>query len=395
MALGAGLSTRAVVKPQGRFRTRWVVTDGFAKTIYLPLRYDGTHDFTVDWGDGTTERITNASNTSGDGPWITNYSTFGGFFAGVGWKHVYSSAGTYYVTITGKLEGWGIDDNATIKGSFAQLAEVYEWGPLELGGGSDDIKHFYPCPNMVWSATDRLNLGNCTNLYQTFGGCASLGSNGFVNMNTSAVTDFALMFYGCDNFNMDFSPEFSTESLAGGGGAGLYAFLGTSSTGSFTKSFPDAFMAHCNRNTDFGFFLQNQVSYNNSQISNLNTSNTTNAAKMFEGCTAFNQNISGWDVSLLTNATSMFQGCTAFNQNISGWDVSLLTDATSFMEDCDNYSTANYDALLTAWNAQNVSDDVTIHFGDQTKYTGGGSAASARADLVSSHNWSITDGGTA
>tara|TARA_R100001443_G_scaffold54255_6_gene65744 strand:+ start:1995 stop:3107 length:1113 start_codon:yes stop_codon:yes gene_type:complete len=370
MALGAGLSTRAVVKPQGRFRTRWTVTDGFAKTIYLPLRYDGTHDFTVDWGDGTTERITNASNTNGSGPFLTNYSVFGGFFPGTGWRHIYSSAGTYYVTITGKLEGWGIDNNSTIKGSFAQLAEVYEWGPLELGGGSSSIKHFYPCPSMVWSATDRLNLGNCTNLNYSFSGCSSLGSNGFVNIDTSAVTNFALMFYNCDDFNMDFCPEFSTESLAGAQLAGLYAFLGTSSTGSFTKSFPDAFMAHCNRNTDFGFFLQNQVSYNNSQISNLNTSN-------------------------MAFATKMFAGCTAFNQNISGWDVSLLTEATDFMNDCDNYSTANYDALLTAWNAQNVTDGVTINFGDQTKYTGGGSAASARADLVSSHSWSITDGGTA
>ena len=67
------------------------------------------------------------------------------------------------------------------------------------------------------------------------------------------------------------------------------------------------------------------------------------------------------------------------------------------MEDCDNYSTANYDALLIAWNAQDLNTGVTIHFGDQTNYTAGGTAAAARANLVDAgeHNWTITDGGTA
>ena len=372
MALGAGLSTRATVKPQRRFRTKWVVPGGpfDSKTIYLPIKAAGTHDFTVDWGDGTTERVTNADSEGGT--WVTNWLRFG-VLPGSGWQHVYSSGGTYYVTITGKIDGWALNNDSNIQASFTQLAEVLEWGCLELGGGSALSKHFYPCPNMVWSATDRLELGDCTNLGWSFLGCTNLGSGGRVNLNTSAVTTFELMFYSCSTFNMDFCPEFSTESIAGGNSVGLYGFLGGATTGSFTKSFPDAFMAHTNRNTDFSFFLQAQASYNNPQISDLDTSSMTHGTKMFEDCTAFNQDISSWDVT------------------------SLVGSSNSFMEDCDNYSTANYDALLIAWNAQDLNTGVTMHFGDQTNYTGGGAAATARANLVDSgeHNWTITDGGTA
>jgi len=56
-------------------------------------------------------------------------------------------------------------------------------------------------------------------------------------------------------------------------------------------------------------------------------------------------------------------------------------------------STANYDALLLAWSAQNPPNNININFGT-SKYTGGGAVATARAALVSS-GWTITDGGIA
>ena len=56
--------------------------------------------------------------------------------------------------------------------------------------------------------------------------------------------------------------------------------------------------------------------------------------------------------------------------------------------------TARYDALLISWDAQNPFDGMSPDFGSST-YTGGGTAAAARANLISTDGWTITDGGTA
>jgi hypothetical protein len=53
---------------------------------------------------------------------------------------------------------------------------------------------------------------------------------------------------------------------------------------------------------------------------------------------------------------------------------------------------ANYDALLIGWGAQAVSSSVSFGAG-YSKYTAGGAAAAARAHLIATHLWTITDGG--
>ena len=57
-------------------------------------------------------------------------------------------------------------------------------------------------------------------------------------------------------------------------------------------------------------------------------------------------------------------------------------------------STANYDALLIAWDAKGaMSYSGTVNFGG-SKYTSGGAADAARTSLIS--KWGgITDGGAA
>jgi hypothetical protein len=56
--------------------------------------------------------------------------------------------------------------------------------------------------------------------------------------------------------------------------------------------------------------------------------------------------------------------------------------------------TARYDALLINWDAQDPFDGMTVDFGG-SRYTGGGTAAAARANLISTDLWTIADGGTA
>ena len=56
--------------------------------------------------------------------------------------------------------------------------------------------------------------------------------------------------------------------------------------------------------------------------------------------------------------------------------------------------TADYDALLIRLEATNSYSGGATLTGGNSKYTGGGAAATARAALIT-RNWTITDGGIA
>jgi hypothetical protein len=78
---------------------------------------------------------------------------------------------------------------------------------------------------------------------------------------------------------------------------------------------------------------------------------------------------------------------------IVSWDVTSLTSLTNGLLGSDNaLSTAEYDAVLVAWEAQAVNNSVAAHFGDAT-YTTGSAADTARTALANDHLWTITDGG--
>tara|TARA_R110002020_G_scaffold69127_9_gene180188 strand:- start:117 stop:1058 length:942 start_codon:yes stop_codon:yes gene_type:complete len=157
-------------------------------------------------------------------------------------------------------------------------------------------------------------------------------------------------------------------------------------------------------------------------ISSWDVSSVTTMRECFKYITVFNGDISSWDVSNVTNFQGMLDRCDAFNQDIGGWNTSSATTfryflkstdpaSSSFDQDISSWdisnvthfgdmlygqtlSTANYDALLIAWDGQSVQAGQSPNFGTST-YTGGGAAATARANLISSDGWTITDGGIA
>ena len=138
----------------------------------------------------------------------------------------------------------------------------------------------------------------------------------------------------------------------------------------------------------------------NEDISGWDTSNVISMSLMMKNQSSFNQPIGSWDVSNVTAMWNAFNGMSSFSQDISSWNVNKLTNADNFFSN-SNLSTLNYDLILIGWeanlqtqfpNGTGYSKTPYIGFGI-TKYTGGGSAASARASLISNFNWTITDGG--
>ena len=298
----------------------------------LPTRASGTYDFTVDWGDGSTNTITTYNDANG--------------------LHTYGSAGTYTIKIKGVFSGinttidtgaWNIGRIDTLK-----ILDIKSYGPLII----QDSLAFKDCTNLTSSATDSLQF-NTADASGTF---QDTNFNGVVNnWDVSNITNFSDFFHGsqfnqdCNNWNI--SKATSLSSMF--------------------------------ESTPF-----------NKSLSNWDTSSVSNLGSMFAINTAFNQDISIWNISNVTTVVGMFSGATAFDNSLASWNVTGLTGSQiQFFFNGSGLSTANYDDTLIGWAAQNVNSGVNINFGT-SQFTGGGEAEAARATLVTK-GWTITDGGTA
>lgn len=344
------------------FITTWKTDNsGVSSTnqIKLPLVSSGTYDMVVDWGDGSSDTITtyNQAETT----------------------HTYSSTGTYTVKISGTCRGWQFNNG----GDRAKILSVDKWGILDI----KDSAAFYGCTNLNSTATDSPTI-SATSLSRCFRGCSSL-TGGLSGWNFGSVTDLSEFLYTCSSYNEDIS------------GWDVSNITSMSRVFSLATSF-------------------------NQNINNWDTSNVTRMDYMFQNATSFNQNISSWDVSSVTSFEGMFRSATSFNQDISSWNTIganvmafMFRDATSFDQNLAAWnitnvqrtivsatyrsmdemfrnvtlSTANYDAILVGWESQLVNNDIVFH-GGNSKYSAGSAAATARANLIADHNWTITDGGS-
>ena len=194
-------------------------------------------------------------------------------------------------------------------------------------------------------------------------------------------------FYGCSNLNISATdaPIISTTSLA-------YTFSKCSifngDISNWDVSSVEIFGSSGNNSGCFETcYLFDQP------LSTWDMTNATNTRRMFAYCYNFNQDLSTWDTSNITDMLVMFFRNYLFDQDISSWVVGQVTAFGNFMSDV-TLSTANYDALLIAWDAQGaMSYSGTVNFGG-SKYTSGGAAEAARTSLIA--KWGgITDGGAA
>ena len=120
----------------------------------------------------------------------------------------------------------------------------------------------------------------------------------------------------------------------------------------------------------------------------------TNARNTLIECNLANSPLSNWDVSTVDSMNSFFFNCGSIpDVQIANWQISQVTNFFDFASGAQ-FSTANYDALLIAWDAQGaMSYSGTVDFGTST-YTSGGAVETARTSLIA--KWGgITDGGAA
>ena len=291
-----------------RFQSTWNTIRAGSNNdqVVLPLISAGSYDFSIDWGDGKTNRNN-----------ITAYNQ-----AEV--THTYDDTGIYEIRIVGGISGWFFNND----GDDDKILTISSWGPLvPLYSANSAYRTFYGCFILQVEASDPLNLDGISSIQGMFRDCTNFGSNGYLNnWDVSNITNMSYLFYRptttmnlpLDNWDVsnvtDMRQMFYTRD---NGNDAIFDQDLSSWDVSNVVDMQGMFQA----------YLTTQ-SFNNGgspEISGWNTGKVQNMNAMFEGCTGFNQPIGTWDTSSVTDMANMFNK-TSFNQDISNWETSGVQD---------------------------------------------------------------------
>jgi len=297
----------------------------------IPTKSGLTYNYNVDCNNDGIDEITEAT-----GDYLCSYA----------------SAGTYTIRIkdnTGTNNGFPhIYFNGT--GDEDKILTLEQWGANKWASMDSA---FQGTTNLTLPATDNPDLLLATSMYEMFRDATSANPD-TSTWDTSSVTNMSYMFCGTTSANPDTS-NWNTSSVR-----------------------------------YMGFMFRDTTSAN-PNTSNWDTSSVRYMWYMFRGANSANPDTSNWDTSSVTNMDSMFSGATSANPDTSNWNIENVTT----MEDMFTgvtLSTADYDAMLIGFNAQNLQTGV--NFGGGNSVYCSATATAAHNNLESGHGWIITDGGS-
>jgi len=297
--------------------------------VTLPLESDGTYNFEVDWGDGTTDTITSFNQ-----PEVT---------------HTYTSAGTYTISILGDIEGWRFNDG----GDKDKILEIQDFGELRLGNNGS---YFSGCSNLTITATNALRLSGTTNLSFAFADCTSLtNASSLVRWSTGQVVTMNSMFAGAINFNENLN-RWNVENV-------IDMRRMFENADSFNQTLNGWDPKNVN---DMSFMFYNADNFN-SDISLWDVGNVQTMNSMFRNAVSFNQPLNSWDVTNVVDMSYMFENAESFNQSLLSWDTTRLEearymfkDATAYNQDMELWQTATFlDVEGMFQNATAFNGDIT------------------------------------
>ena len=143
-----------------------------------------------------------------------------------------------------------------------------------------------------------------------------------------------------------------------------------------------------NLNTNLSFYGCSNMTWT---ATDAPTIGTTDLSGTFRECTVFDGNINNWDVSGVNKMFAFLYLANSFTGALDNWDIGNVTNF-GFFGNGITMTTVNYDALLVSWEGQAPNPGLSPVFGN-SQYSLGSAAATARASLVSTYRWTITDGG--
>jgi len=338
---------------------KWILADGIAKinawiasttefamtvttttaneTFTIPCQNAGTFNAGIQWGDGSVSTVTAYNDAN-----LT---------------HTFATAGDHLIRIRGSFP------NIYFSNAGDKL-KVKSVDNLGIVGWTRLTNAFFGCSNMTSFTAGTTDTSAVTSMSTMFYGCSSLTALDLSNFNTAVVTNMGNMFYGCSSLTALDLSNFNTAIV-----------------------------------TNMGSMFRDCTSLTALDVSNFNTAAVTNMNSMFRDCTSLTAlDVSNFNTAAVTDMSNMFRDCSSLTDIIGVEDFNIeglnsVGDLSNFMNNV-TLPTARYDALLINWDAQEPFDAMTPNFGNST-YTGGGTAAAARANLISNDGWTITDGGIA
>ena len=348
-----------------------------------------TYDCTVDWGDDSTSAI---STTAAESE--------------AALTHVYSTAGTYTIRVSGTfprinmrqsttrtalitVENLGVmgwDSNGLHRG-FEQCNRMTSFvaGNTDTSAITTLFRTFRLCDRATSINLSGMDTSNVTSMESTFHDCTRLTSLNLSGIDTSNVTTFFSTFHDCQ--------DLTTLDVSG--------FDTSSATGMATMFAECAALTSLNLSSfdTSGVFSFNGMFKECSNLSSLNlssfdTSSAINMTAMFKDTGSLSAiDVSGFDTSSVTNFSQMFRVTGATDVRCDLFDISAATNLTHFFQG-STLTTARYDAVLVSWAGQTVTSGLNVNFGT-SEFTSGGAAETARTSLINDDGWTISDGGAA
>jgi surface protein len=319
-------------------------------TVHLPINTSDSSGRLV-FDDGTSDIIGSA-----------NYAS-----------HTFATAGDYVIKYYGTASSLKFSSSTTATNS--KLIRILDWGIT----GATSAKFQY-CASLL-SVAGNLE-STTTSLYQCF---ANQSGNVDVSLlDTSNVTDFSRMFFGCSNATPDTS-GWDTSSA-------VYMdnmFYNANAANPDTSGWDTSNVTRMHWMFTYAFVA-------NPDVSGWDTSNVTNMSYMFytnsTSRTAANPDTSGWDTSNVTNFQQMFYRASLADPDMSSWNFSSASNYNNMLYQ-SGLSTANYNGFLNKLNSDRATYSLTGRaIGDiPSTYTTATSGAARTALLANS--WTFTDDG--
>jgi len=319
-------------------------------TVHLPINTSDSSGRLV-FDDGTSDIIGSA-----------NYAS-----------HTFATAGDYVIKYYGTASSLKFSSSTTATNS--KLIRILDWGIT----GATSAKFQY-CASLLSVAA---NLeSTTTNLLQCF---ANQSGNPDVSLlDTSNVTDFSRMFFGCSNATPDTSGWDTSSALYMN-----HMFYNANAANPDTSGWDTSNVTLMNSMFMYAFAANPDVSgWDTGSVTQMDYMFYTNSASR----TAADPDVSGWDTNNVTNFQQMFYKAAFADPDMSSWNFRNGTNYNNILYQ-SGLSKANYDGFLNRLNSQRVTYSLIGRaIGDIPSTYTTATSGSSRTTLLA-NSWTFTDDG--
>jgi len=292
----------------------------------LGLYSTGTYNFTVNWGDGSSDDVITSYNQ----PEATHdYGTV-------------TPADRFLITITpntafasSSFDHWFFGNRT--QGDGLKVTGINLYGGVQFYA-NEDI--FYGCEGLTTVNTSINNI-------PTF-------------VNKDIIDSF---FFKCTNLSVSFTLSYWVGPFTGtaidfNGGTEVGLIPSGSSNGYFDFDFAPTSLLRA---------FENQASFNNQSLNNWDVSGSNDFSSAFEKCLRFNRPLP-WTFQTGSPilATNMFKNAVDFNQDITAWDTSAFTHMDGMFARTLSIGgpvlASSFNQPIGSWNTNSVQDASAMFF---------------------------------